>query len=321
MNANFLTWPLIGKLAAIGVGMAVLAGSTTAVLYADHTNTAEPGVATYLCSHSTFDTLLQWRDRGSHLSGTWEQVYLSGQAPSQSVSSNSVGLSGTLNGTAITLSIGQYQPMYGTFSGGHITMNEPQPDGTIQATTCTQASIADWNKTVDTLTRQASSNNAAAQAAANAASAAQAQQQAVNQASTDDGQLDQDVSQLNDDYTSWSEAVATADSAYSKLKSMPLCSGDFTDENTYQYAENVYQDGVTVYQGESSLSRDALAVQGDISSLQSEESAADITIYNGDISTARAAVTKAQAAVKANDSNKIQSEALAAQTSMDNCAS
>jgi hypothetical protein len=63
----------------------------------------EPGVSTYLCQGGSDDSLLQWRASGSNLSGTYEFVQLSGQAPSEQVSPQSGDLSGTLDGTAINL--------------------------------------------------------------------------------------------------------------------------------------------------------------------------------------------------------------------------
>ena len=71
----------------------------------------------YLCSGTTSDELLQWRDSGGDLSGTYQYADLSGQAPSEQVSSSSGNLTGTLDGTAITMSIGLSQDLYGTLSG------------------------------------------------------------------------------------------------------------------------------------------------------------------------------------------------------------
>jgi hypothetical protein len=81
---------------------------------ATHSAGAEPGVDSYLCSGNTSDELLQWRDSGGYLSGTYQYANLSGQAPAEQVSSNSGNLTGTLSGTAITMSVGLSQDLYGS---------------------------------------------------------------------------------------------------------------------------------------------------------------------------------------------------------------
>jgi hypothetical protein len=125
---------------------------------------AEPGVDTYLCSGSTNDTLLQWRNSDGELSGTYENAQLTGQAPAEQVNSNSGDLSGTLNGTAITLNIGLSQPRYGTLTSGQLTLNVPQSDGTIQAGTCAQSTLGDDTAAaISQTTSQGNSINSAAQ--------------------------------------------------------------------------------------------------------------------------------------------------------------
>ena len=66
------------------------------------------------------------------------------------------------DGSDITLSIGLSQPLYGTLSGGQLTLNVPQSDGSFQAGTCNHSSLSDWNSTVATLDSQAGSDNQAA---------------------------------------------------------------------------------------------------------------------------------------------------------------
>ena len=92
---------------------------------------AEPGVTTYLCSGTGLDDLLQWRNSNGDLSGTYEEAQLSETAPSEQVSSNSGSLRGTLNGNQLTLSIGSSQDLYRPVSGGQLSLNVPQSDGSI----------------------------------------------------------------------------------------------------------------------------------------------------------------------------------------------
>jgi hypothetical protein len=288
VNLNPLAWPLAGKLAAIGASTAVLAGAATTVISTGHANTAaEPGVATYLCTHGTYDTLLQWRDNGGgHLSGTYQVAELSGQTPTETVSSNSTDLSGTLTGNAITLSIGQSQPLYGTFTGSQLAVNVPQQDGTIQATTCTRASIADWNTTVDTLNTQAGSDNnqalqqehQASQASANAAM----QQQADNDITTlvnfslsgDLGQLSTDMQKVDTDLAAENTAAAQGQDGPGNL---PGSCYNLTGVVSYDATSVVGYDASSVFgydlqqnlQPQISSGRSAIStVQSDISNLQ-----------------------------------------------------
>jgi hypothetical protein len=241
MSLNPATWPVAGKLALIiGVSVLVIGGGTAALVAAnpvhitqqscaartrlahpDYTAVqvnaacnhpaappaaAEPGVNTYLCQGTTNDTLLQWQDSGGYLSGTFQQVTLSGSPPDEQASSSQGSVTGTLNGTAITLQIGDLQPAYGTLSGGQLTINIPQQDGTIRAATCNQASIDDWNSAVSALDNRAANDNGQAQqasASASAASASAAQESSskddLNTLKTDS--LSGDVSQLAGDVT------------------------------------------------------------------------------------------------------------------------
>lgn len=47
------------------------------------------------------------------------------------------------------------RPLYGTLHGGTLTLNVPQSDGSMQAATCNQGSLSDWNKAVAALDSQA----------------------------------------------------------------------------------------------------------------------------------------------------------------------
>ena len=123
---------MIRLIAALGIVLlAAGCGGIIPVGHSPATNSggAEPGVDSYLCSGITSDELLQWRDGGGDLSGTYQYADLSGQAPSEQVSSNSGNLTGTLNGTAITMSIGLSQDLYGTCRVGSSPSTCPSRTG------------------------------------------------------------------------------------------------------------------------------------------------------------------------------------------------
>jgi hypothetical protein len=237
-------------------------------------------VTTYLCSGSTNDTLLQWRDSTGGLSGTYEFAQLSGQAPSEQVNSNSGELSGTLNGTAITLSIGLSQPLYGTLSNGQLTLNVPQSDGTIQAGTCNQSSLSDWNKAVASLSSQASGDNNAA----NQQAAQQQHDQQVNQAQQS---LAGDVSSLEGDSTtltndnSLADAVNQMKSDYGKEQSEWQTVQSVSCQNMSYDAGTVGYDAGTVNYDLGTLNYDVTSLQdGAIQTVRN-----DLSKVSNDIST------------------------------------
>jgi hypothetical protein len=169
--------------------------------------------------------------------------------------------------------------------------------------------------------QQEARQQAQQQASASAAARAQQEQAAL---SHDDQALDSDVSALDNDLSTWSSDVATASSDYKSLLSEPVCQPDgSSDQNTYDDAQNVYDDGQGVYDDESALSNDISSVQNAMSAVNSD--LAQIggtqggTTYANDLAAAQAAVSKARAAVRADDSSKIQSEAEAVQAKVNDC--
>lgn len=267
MNLNPVSWPLGAKAAGVAVA-AMLVGGGVASGLVSATSSSEPGVATYLCAGGGQDLLLQWRTGGSDLDGTYQQAQLSGSAPSEQVNAASGELTGTLDGTAITLAVGQGQPDYGTLRNGTLTINVPQQDGTIEPMTCRTTDVARWNRMVGTLHTTASTDNdAASQAAAEAA-----QQQ---QAGDDQQQLSSDVQQLSQD-------AATLDNDTSLAAAVKQMQAD------YQIEQNDYQAETSsgcpeADENAETVVTDASSVDTDLSSLQGSEN----SLSEGDIATVK----------------------------------
>ena len=266
-------------LLAAGCGGIIPVGHSSAT----HSGGAEPGVDSYLCSGITSGELLQWRDSGGDLSGTYQYADLSGQAPSEQVSPSSGNLTGTLDGTAITMSIGLSQDLYGTLSGGQLTLNVPQQNGTIQAVTCSQASIDDWNKAVGALTSQAGSDNQQASQAQAQASHDQAVSNAQSSLSRDVTSLQGDASSLENDNTLAGD-VTTMKQDYQ------------SEQNDWQTEQNdagtcgVSGDAGGISGDASAIGGDQSALQADIGSLQSNGMASvktDISAISSDVSALR----------------------------------
>ena len=251
---------------------------------ATHAAGAEPGVDSYLCSGITSDELLQWKDSGGgDLSGTYQYADLSGQAPSEQVSSSSGNLTGTLNGTAITMSIGLSQDLYGTLSSGQLTLNVPQQDGTIQAVTCRQASIDDWNKAVGALNSRAGSDNQQASQAQAQASHDQAVSTAQDSLSRNMTSLQSDASSLEDDNTLAGD-VNTMKQDYQSEQN------DWRTEQSDAGSCGVSGDAGAISGDASAIGGDQSALEADIGSLQSNAMASvktDISAISSDVSAIR----------------------------------
>ena len=247
---------------------------------ATHSTDAEPGLNSYLCSGSTSDELLQWRDSDGDLSGTYQYANLSGQGPSEQVSSSSGNLTGTHDGTAVTMSIGFSQDLYGTLSDGQLTLNVPQQDATIKAVTCRQASIDDWNKAIGALNSQAGSDNQQASQAQAQASHDQAVSNAQSSLSGDMTSLQGDASSLEDDNTLAGD-VNTMKQDYQGEQN------DWQTEQQDAGSCGVSGDAGAISGDASAIAGDRSALQADIGSLQSN----GMTSVKTDISTIRSDVS------------------------------
>jgi len=120
---------------------------------------ARPGESTYLCPGIAGGELLEWREHDGDLRGTFHYMWLSGQAPSEGITSLSGDLTGTLRGTAITLHAGFSHPLRASLKGGLFSLNIPDPDGATETVTCRRASMADWNKEVAALNNKLNADN------------------------------------------------------------------------------------------------------------------------------------------------------------------
>jgi len=158
----------------------------------------------------------------------------------------------------ITLSIGLSQPLYGTLSGGQLTLNVPQSDGSFQAGTCNHSSLSDWNSTVAALDSQASSDNQTANQQAAQAQHDQQVSQAQQALSSNVSSLQSDSNTLNND-----------NSLASDVKSM----------------EQDYATGQSDYRTEQSDSCDSMGGDADTVGGDADTVGGDLDSLDGDIQT------------------------------------
>ena len=211
MDLNPLTWPPVAKIIGIiGLVVAVGAGGITASVIwrsspvpAPSASASTPplvgtaaGANIFLCRQSADQTLIQWQYSNGNLAGTYDEAKLSGQAPAEKVNSTTGNITGTMDGSDVTLNTTApittpnttapsvstaptantgSSSIKGTVTASQLTLNMPQSDGTYQSTSCDQAAVSDWNSLIDSLNSQAQQDNV--QASQTAAQASQSSSQ------------------------------------------------------------------------------------------------------------------------------------------------
>jgi hypothetical protein len=116
-----------------------------------------------------------------------------GQAPNLSTTSNTLRITGTMQGSTITLSFDDGPDAFGTLSGGSFTLNFPQPDGTLSPITFNSASASQYNSVLTNLKQRIAQAN---QTAANAQALQQEEQKIDSDASAVNADLNLDTSDL-----------------------------------------------------------------------------------------------------------------------------
>jgi hypothetical protein len=295
-------------------------------------------MTTFICSGDSSASLLQWQDANGDLSGSYVHSSISGQVPQEQVTSNQGGLSGTLNGNAISLTIGLQEPLYGTLDGGQLTLNIPQADGSFQAGTCSSGSLSDWNATVQALDSQVNSdNNTALQQQAQASTAAaisNAQQALASDVSTlasdakslnSNDQLASDIKQMQTDYQTeqndWQTAQTQGSCSDGSLGSDVAQVGS----DAAQVSSDLAQDQSDVYalqnddSGVTGIQADITAVDNDLSTLQSL-GATPSTDSSAALAAGNTAISNTAAAIKWADgqANTINSKAQQLSTTAQN---
>jgi hypothetical protein len=238
-----------------------------------------------VCSDGSTPQLLQWSNNHGNLTGTFTESKLSGSAPNEAVSSDNAALTGTLNGSAITLNASVLfftQQLSGTLSGSTLTLNVPQSDGSLRAATCQAGTLQQWNLLVALLGSQADTANRAArqqqvQASTDAANARAKQDTqdalAVVQKfslTPDLNRLDNDVKQTNTDLADEKKAAASGPNGPGETDCYNLTGNvNYAAKNTVRYdAENGFG-----YDLQSGLSADIASDRTAIGNLQSDVAA------------------------------------------------
>ena len=160
----------------------------------------------YLTTGSTWVIYLQWADHNGALSGTVQEVTATGQPPTETVTTTTGPVSGTVTGNQISLSFNGGPEDFGTLTSGGFTINFRLKTGLLAPVHFREASTRQYNLAVANLHTEVAHANTAAATAQQAA----ALRTAVNKAAT---QVRSDIASLATAESSLSKDVAAVDSA------------------------------------------------------------------------------------------------------------
>jgi len=268
----------------------------------------------YLAKESGAVVFIQWTQSGNNLSGSAQVETLSGSPPNQSVSTNTISVSGQLDGSTITLSFNGETKVFGTLSGGTFEVNFPQNDGSLAPVTFTTATATQFNQALADLQGNTGSANQSAAEAETVTSEQQSIDKAAAAVEADISGLKNDSGTLSSDLGGFTKDLAQAQAdlaTTAQAEQMVITeSQNGTDPNQVcSDSDTVQSDADTVGSGGDTVSSTADSVEGDISTLRSDISGTQQDFASlqaaqsqqpsyGDGAPSRSAVNQAVAAVQ-----------------------
>lgn len=229
----------------------------------------------YLAKETGAVVFIQWSQSGNNLSGSAQVEALSGSPPNQSVSTNTISVSGQLEGSTITLSFSGGTKVFGTLSGGAFTVNFPQSDGSLAPVTFTAATATQFNQALANLQGNTGSSNQSAAQAETVASEQQLIDKAAAAVKADISNLENDSGTLASDLGGFSHDLAQAQTDLATTAQAERIviteSKNGTDPNQVcSDSDTVQSDADTVGSDGDAVSSTADSVAGDISTLRSD---------------------------------------------------
>ena len=256
--------------------------------------TGQPAVGNgYLANEPGAVVFIQWTESGTDLTGSAQVETLSGSPPNQTVHTDTLTVSGQLQGSTITLSFNGGTEVFGTLSGGSFTVNFPQTDGSLAPVTFSSATAAQFNQALAELQGNTGSADSQAAAADQLAAERAAIDRASSEVSSQLSGLQSDVSSMNSSLGAFSAQLGQeqADLATEAALEQQVIteSQNGTDNNQVcSDADTVASDGDTVDSDGDSVSSDADTTESDVTGVRN-----DI----GNLQGAATALQNAQAAL------------------------
>jgi hypothetical protein len=284
-SARRFTWVLL-PVAVLGTTGLVGCGATTGTGYLNESTWTTTGQLAAVA-------FVQMTVQGSTVSGTFDETYFEDSSEMQT-SAVHLSVSGTEDGNQVTLNLTGgllfgSGTVSGTLSGGELTLEMPQSDGSLESYVFSASDVATYDQDVQTMQGMMASAQAAA-AVASASASAVAVQAALNNAvasanqrvkediSTLDAVGAVDTSALSADLQAQQQDVATM-----RSNEAVAAAATSSDEQCSD-ADTVVSDADTVQSDADTVQSDVDSVQGDISPLANA-----ITTTNQDFSALQAA--------------------------------
>ncbi|MDH6144153.1 hypothetical protein P3T35_006190 [Kitasatospora sp. GP30] len=193
-----------------------------------------PGTVGFLNTDSGTVSYLQWQADGrGEFSGTALQAAANGTPPDETVKPATSPISGQVNGSAVTLDIADRTDQ-GVLTGGNLTVNVIQQDGSIRSITYHQASATDYNTALSQLQQTVSSADAQEKQQQSQASLQTSAQQALSTLQAD-----------NNAFTNAKAVRADLDKANSDLQQERRDIGNGNGDNCYNIQVTVDYDAST----------------------------------------------------------------------------
>ena len=248
-----------GLLAACATGTAATS-STSQGSSQPPATTAPPVGSGYLATGSNFMEFIQWNDNGGNLVGSLQAVSTSGQSPNLTTTSDRGSVTGSLNGSSLSLSFDGGAPAFGTLSGGSFTLNIPQSDGTLAPVTFQGATAAQFNDDVSELHGRV---NQANQTASNAQALQQKQQAITGDAS----KVASDIASLSESATDIGNNVQAVQSALTQVANALAATQTLEQQVSSEAQQGPDGNGTSVCGDAQSVGGDAQSVGGNAQSV------------------------------------------------------
>ncbi len=274
----------------------------------------------YLAVDATNVYFIQFTEKNNQVNGNLRVVEETNDTPPQT-KSFAITFTGTQSGTSITLTFSLFffsSSITGTLNGTVLTLDIPQSDGHLQSETFNGVSIQQYNQAVDALQKKVSQedqqyNNSQAtattlhyndQATATTIQATQAAQQSEQQAVRDaNSQLSSDLATLKDDQNTLA-AFSESDTLTSYQKDWQQMQSDYATEQKDAQAgcgansSNLYQVNSDDYQ----INSDEYQIHSDDYQFNSDKNqyTVDLTPVQKDIQTVQNDWTQLQQAAASN---------------------
>jgi hypothetical protein len=267
------------------------------------------GDGSYLGHASNGIVYVVWTKTASGLVGTLYSDLTQQGSGQESVDPESSTLTGTTNGSNLTLSLAGGTNITGTLNGSSLLLNYPGQNGAVIELSMRQASTGDYDRALSALQSEvASANSATRQQQAEAATAQQVQQEATS-VSNDLAQLNQDAQQgasgdesslYTSDLQHERQDVGQTQQDMRHVLNEPGSINVCGDAGTVDGDEGTVEGDVGTIQGDQGTAQGATApIDNDISQLTQDEAKLqqDSANYPADIPGGTPSASTVQAAI------------------------